>query len=462
MCLWFYNELREGRCLCPALDCAACGLLCVVLGPLGSLVGLVAGLGFGLLKWLPGSYQRAHAGADLAMIGIELDNCVPADRRVDGGVLRRPARGPARVRRRGGPRAAAVLYLSASIGLLASKLVLNKAFPRRLTDTPAWYRRRRPQAPRAPPASMTQAVGQALDWELNRGRPGASSSKCAAELYCCCFPCFVASQALVPAVVLIDLILCVAIGTGLCGGLGVGCGPGRGFVDRIADHVRTIDRRSSVSAFGTQRLWGSYPCLDAHLPQQSPHFDPVVGSPTPGVGGASPPADPAAAAPHGGATARQWGDAPHHTGGYPPPHHGAYAPTATVVGHATVVQPVVAPSAPPLVYAEPYAKREMACQEYWSSSSSRGVDEVWHAKPRQPTRAPAPNTKPRTSGISEFWEPAPPGSSSSSEGLAFVFAWGHALPHGVASCVVVVQADTDARRCPTVPTLLMSLNRDST
>mmetsp|Transcript_21764 Transcript_21764/g.86425 ORF Transcript_21764/g.86425 Transcript_21764/m.86425 type:complete len:205 (-) Transcript_21764:360-974(-) len=203
---------------------------------------------------------------------------------------------------------------------------------------------------------MTQAVGQALDWELNRGRPGASSSKCAAELYCCCFPCFVASQALVPAVVLIDLILCVAIGTGLCGGLGVGCGPGRGFVDRIADHVRTIDRRSSVSAFGTQRLWGSYPCLDAHLPQQSPHFDPVVGSPTPGVGGASPPADPAAAAPHGGATARQWGDAPHHTGGYPPPHHGAYAPTATVVGHATVVQPVVAPSAPPLVYAEPYAK----------------------------------------------------------------------------------------------------------
>ena len=65
MCLlWCYNKIRKDGCvalcqdICP--DCACIGgIVVIATAPLGCLIGLIGGLLFGLVKWLPGSFHRS-------------------------------------------------------------------------------------------------------------------------------------------------------------------------------------------------------------------------------------------------------------------------------------------------------------------------------------------------------------------------------------------------------------------
>jgi len=151
-------------------------------------------------------------------------------------------------------------------------------------DVEAGRRPAQAQPVQPPPTSFTEAIGRSVDSSMQ-----STGSKCAAEIYCCCFPVFLICLILSPIIVLFDLLFCVGILQGGCYGFAVGCGPFSGFCSRLSDHFHALDRRSSSAAF-----YDANACRFFGLRQEIPQSSSQLGTGQENIGnsfssGATPP-----------------------------------------------------------------------------------------------------------------------------------------------------------------------------
>lgn len=105
-------------------------------------------------------------------------------------------------------------------------------------------------------------------------------SKFAAEVYCCCLPCFIVTMLLLPPFILIDLVFDIALCKGTCSGFAAGCAGCTEFPGRLSRVIQTLDLASSVSAFGTPSPWCNAPEAENQQPNVQPNTQP---EPQPGI-----------------------------------------------------------------------------------------------------------------------------------------------------------------------------------
>lgn len=211
MCIWLYQRLRKEGCKGLCPACVCVApLAAVVLAPVGALVGLLAGLALGLVKWIPGSVTRLR----YCCVGY--------------------------------------------CGVISAGAAEYDTEAARVVPPPA----REPQ-------SFVDAVATTVETHSR-----SAGTSCAAEVYCCCVPCFVVSAALLPVCLLVELVVCIGICRGSCSGLSAGCGGCGEFCHRLSRVIETIDIASSRAAFGNLKPW----CKYNRVPQNAapPNLQPNV------------------------------------------------------------------------------------------------------------------------------------------------------------------------------------------
>ncbi|KAJ1454958.1 hypothetical protein M885DRAFT_520861 [Pelagophyceae sp. CCMP2097] len=108
----------------------------------------------------------------------------------------------------------------------------------------------------APPQPQSSRDASAVDQMTRRfdRQTRSTGSKCAAEMYCCCFPAFVVMTFFIPVLMAVELLVC-APARGFCEGWSAGCAGTEGFVGRMAEVRDRIDHGTSLTAFGRPSRW---------------------------------------------------------------------------------------------------------------------------------------------------------------------------------------------------------------
>ncbi|KAJ8608883.1 hypothetical protein CTAYLR_005282 [Chrysophaeum taylorii] len=118
----------------------------------------------------------------------------------------------------------------------------------------ARVQQRAPPMPQGNPAVLMDVVVSRVETRLQ-----STGHVCAAELYCCCSPCFVLCMLLMPVYLFLNLVVWIGLIRGPCIGCNAGCGLSCAeFSKRLCEAIKTIDILSSLAAFGTPNPWCEY------------------------------------------------------------------------------------------------------------------------------------------------------------------------------------------------------------